>query len=243
MQTSCINEDSAKTLGNATDEVEPKGHTRGAKKAPKLARPWPLLADGQNPHGLEARVAFHLHRTGFVGKRLEASSFLSRPHLQALSQGRLTIGVSEVAELAKRLAMSPRELLRPLDMNEAERWAFYRTSARHRLHVWRRARACWEVAGISGRLAASLMQLRYQNLTQALEDRPRGRVLAHEHALRLSSALNIRGGPAALLMFAGELLPHEHKVDEVVAPLTTEQMDALKGLCLQAHLRTGGERA
>jgi len=217
-------------------------HNREGKKAPRLARPWPLLEDGQDPGSLQARVAYHLHRTGFVGVRLSASSFLSRPHLQALTQGRLPISAKDVARLAKRLGLPARQLLRPLEAHEAEAWGFYRTSARHRLYVWQRARACWQRAGINTRLAAGIMELRQQNLSQAFDDRPRGRVLAHEPALKLSTALNITTGPREFLMFAGEMLPPEHTVDDVVTPLSNAQVNVLKAQYLQAHSRHGRAR-
>jgi hypothetical protein len=217
-------------------------HTRGAKKAPRLARPWPLLEDGQDPDGLEARVAFHLHRTGFVGARLAASSFLSRPDLQSLAQGRLAISADDVIALARSLGLPPRQLLRSLDADEAACWRFYRTSARHRVHVWRRARACWETAGVSARLAASIMRIRNQSLTQALEDRARGRVLACEPASKLTSALEMPAGPEAFLMFAEAMWPPEHNLEDVVAPLTSAKIDALKNLHLQARPRDGNGR-
>lgn len=242
MPASRVPKKSAHIEGSA-DEATPRGeHTRGAKKAPRLARPWPLLDDGQDPGGLPARVAFHLHRTGFVGARLAASSFLSRPHLQSLSQGRLPISTADVTSLAKRLGLTPRELLRPLHPEESERWGFYRTSARHRVHVWRRARACWDAAGLSARMAAAVMHIRFQNLTLGLDDRERGRVLTHEQAKKLSVALNMTSGPSAFLMFAGEMLPPEHKIEDVVAPLTIEQLNALKRQQLKGLSRDGGAR-
>jgi hypothetical protein len=44
-------------------------------------------------------------------------------------------------------------------------------------------------------------------------------------------------GPTALLMFAGEMLPPEHRITEVVTPLTDEQIAVMKALHLQAHSR------
>jgi hypothetical protein len=155
----------------------------------------------------------------------------------ARTQERLTVTAADVMELAKHLGLLPRQLLRPLHADEAECRAFYRRSARHRVHVWRRARACWQTAGISARLAATIMQVRYGNLSQALDDRPRGRVLAHAPARKLTSALNMPAGPKALLMFAGEMLPPQHKIAEVVTPLTDEQIAVLKALHLRAHSR------
>jgi hypothetical protein len=242
MHVSPTSDDKARHAGRTNDEAPDEGHTRGAKKARRLARTWPLLTDGQDPEGLEARVAFHLHRTGFLGKRLAASSFLSRPHLQSLTQGRLAISAGEVAELAKKLGIPPRQLLRPLTPGEAALWAFYRTSARHRLHVWRRAQACWQFAGISARLAAAIMRIRIQNVAQAIDGGSSGRVLAREPAERLADALYLSAGPETFLMFAGQMLPPEHKIKDVVAPLTMSQLKALKTQHSRADSRHANDR-
>lgn len=240
MHVSSVHDEKPRGAGDNESRTR-EAPTRGPKAAPR-ARPWPLLVEGQDPNSLEARVAFHLHRTGCVGARLAASRFLSRPHLQALSQGRLAISAGDIAKLSRQLGLSPRQLLRQLTADEAARWEFYRLSARHRSYVWRRARACWELAGVSARLAAAIMDLRYQNLTQAFDENQSGRVLAYEPASKLASALNIDAGPQAFVLFVTDLLPPEHKVSEVVAPLTNAQLDALKTQHLQAHSRDSGKR-
>ncbi len=234
MQVARSADKGAGAVGSDAETSPEEVHTRRTTKAARLARPWPLLRDGQDPASLEARVAFHLHRTGCVGSRLTASSFLSRPALQSLAQGRFPLRTKEVGELAKSLGLSPRELLRNLSSEEAAAWAFYRTSARHRLHVWGRARACWELAGVSTRLAAAIMQMRSQNVTLAFNGRVGGRVLSRGPASALSRALDVRGGAETFLMFAGEMLPPEHKIEDVVAPLTNDALDSLKSLYLRA---------
>ncbi len=221
----------------AFEGVLPQRILVGQRKLQRLVRPWPLLSDEQDPDSLEARVAFHLHRTGFIGARLSSSSFLSRPHLQDLTQGRLPLTTSDILRLARELNLYPRELLRPLTRVEADIWSFYRGSARHRHYVWKRARACWEVAGISVRLAASIMTVPHPNVVYALRSGPHGRVLTFEQALRLTTALKMSAGPAALLMFVDQLQPPEHNIADIVSPLTDYDIELLKVLHLRSHER------
>ena len=131
-----------------------------------------------------------------------------------------------VSDLAKRLGVPPADLSRPLTEYEAEGWAFYRTSARHRLHVWRRAQLSWDRAGLSLRLAAAVMDLKPYRVAHALTDPERRLVMSHEAAAHLALALGIDDGARFFIANVDQALPPEHGVD-LVQPLTVEAISEL----------------
>lgn len=186
-----------------------------------------MLADGQDPESLEARAAYHLRRLGIRWRDVRATGLMPRDELADVVQGRLALSEALVHQLANRLGILPNELLRPLLEEEAEAWTFYRTSARHRLYVWQRARASWERAGLSLRLAAAVMELRPYQLTHALLDPERRLVLSYEAATRLASALAIESGAPFFTATAGLELPPEHGIDDVVRPLADTSIKAI----------------
>lgn len=166
-----------------------------ATKARRLPRPWPLLAQGQDPEGLEARVAFHLHRLKLIGHRLRALGY--DPNDAAdLAAARMPLRLSAISALAARLELDRAELTRPLTHDEQRVWAFYRASAADPSTVWRNARAIWR-AHYSDQQAADIMGL---NVSLVWRATARGRVvLSFERAARLTTALNIADGPEAFL--------------------------------------------
>jgi len=163
------------------------------------AQRWPLLADGQDPNGLEALVAYHLHRLRLTGRALAPVRYLSRPGLQDLTQARRPLSDHKAALLAQALNVPPEELTRPLTSDEATAWAFYRASARAPRYVWRQAQSLWRSAGPSNRQAANVMGLPQHAPANALNLRRRPITLTFPPALRLTTALNIAEGPNMLL--------------------------------------------
>ena len=180
-----------------------------------------MLLDAQDPEALEARVAYHLRRLRIRWRDVRATGLLPRDDLAELVQGRLTLSEGLVFELAKRLDVSSAELSRPLTEQEAVAWAFYRTSARHRLHVWQRAQVCWERAGLSLRLAAAVMNLKPYQVAHALTDPERRLVMSYEAASRLAVALQIDEGASFFIATVEQALPPAHGVDAVL-PLSGE---------------------
>jgi hypothetical protein len=170
-------------------------------KARPLPRPWPLLADRQNPKSLEARVAYHLHRLKLAGAPLRKSGFLPQSHLAYISQGRMRLSRNDVLRLAEALAIDVDAITRALTTNESAEWEFYRTSARHPRQVWQRARALWQSVDISDAEACRILKISRPTLAQSLVDpplKPRT-TLSFAAAARLSTALKLPGGPATFL--------------------------------------------
>lgn len=152
---------------------------------------------------------------------------MPRDELANVVQGRLALSEALVHQLANRLGVQPNELLRPLLEEEVKAWTFYRTSARHRLYVWQRARAIWERAGLSLRLAAAVMELRPYQLTHALLNPERRLVMSYEAASRLAAALEIESGVQFFIANVDLALPPEHGIDDTVSALSEETIQAL----------------
>lgn len=200
------------------------------------------MLDTQDPEALEARVAYHLRRLGIRWRDVRASGLLPRDDLAELVQGRLTLSEEVVSELAGRLGVSLADLSRPLAEHEAESWAFYRTSARHRLHVWRRAQASWERAGLSLRLAAAVMGVRPYHVAHALTDPDRRLVMSYEAASRLAVALRIDDGANFFLVNVEPALLPEHGVD-AVQPLSADAIaDLYRSVGATRSVPTPGRR-
>ena len=201
-----------------------------------------MLLDAQDQEALEARVAYHLRRLRIRWCDVRATGLLPRDDLAELVQGRLTLSEGVVFELAKRLDVSSVELSRTLTEQESEGWAFYRTSARHRLHVWRRAQASWERAGLSLRLAAAVMGVRAYQVAHALTDPERRLVMSYEAASRLAVALGIDDGASFFLVNVDPALLPEHGVD-AVQPLSADAItDLYRSVGATRSVPTPGRR-
>jgi kynureninase len=159
---------------------------------------------------------------------------LPRDELADVVQGRLALSEALVHQLANRLGVQPTELLRQLLEEEAEAWTFYRTSARQPLYVWQRARASWERAGLSLRLASAVMGVKPSVVTHALLDPERRLVMSYDAAARLATALRIEDGARFFIANAQRALPPEQGVEEV-QPLSHTAISEL-------YLSAGGKR-
>lgn len=160
------------------------------RKHVRLPYKWPLLADGQDPNALEARLAYHLHRLNLNGEPLR-NALKGKAYLAtALSQGRASIDLNFIDTLAASLSITADELSRPPTEIEAREWGFYRTSARSPREVWQRAAVLWRSRGISNVQAAAIIGMKQPNLVRALNGRPVN-IFDWQYAQRLSEAINI----------------------------------------------------
>lgn len=171
-------------------------------KARTLPYKWPLLADGQDPTALEARLAFHLHRLSLTGaplrEALKGKAYLAT----ALSQGRVTVENGFITELATALSIAADELTRPLLENENSEWSFYRTSARNREAVWNNAIEFARRNNHSLREMANTINMKQPDLHFAVSGR-RPRVFELEHARRLTSITTPPADPDTFLPTEG----------------------------------------
>jgi hypothetical protein len=167
----------------------------GKGKLTGLPRPWPLLKEGQDPHSLEARVAFHLHRLKLVGRALLRAGYHAADAAD-LAAARAKLSANEIQLIANRLGTQPLDLIRDLTPHETRQWEFYRVSASKPDTVWCAARTTWMARGLTDKQAAALMGYTPKGLSKAINTR---RPLQFLQAARLSTALNIPEGPEVFL--------------------------------------------
>ena len=89
---------------------------------------WPLLQPGQDPEGVPARVAFHLHSFGLRSTGLANVLGISARYATDYLQGRVDLTEQQAIQFARLLQVNPAELIRPLTPEEAAEWRFYRIS-------------------------------------------------------------------------------------------------------------------
>lgn len=149
-----------------------------------------MLADGQDPDALEARLAYHLHRLNLTGeplrKALEGKAYLAT----ALSQARTSVDLDFINTLATSLNITADELSRAPNEGEAREWGFYRSSARNPQEVWRRAFDLWTSRGLSNTRAAAIIGMKQPNVARALNGKP-AEIFDWRHAQRLSEAIDV----------------------------------------------------
>jgi hypothetical protein len=168
-------------------------------KAVLIAHFWPLLRDGQDPHDLAARMAYHLHRTHNRTTALTRAGITTDKQVASdLVQGRMDVSASDLAFIAQRLGLPEAELSRPLSYQEEEAWTFYRLSARNRLVVWERARSRWRNINMPDIHAAQAMGLSRDGLARVYSARSR-LIMRHDHALGLANAMGKTMLPADLI--------------------------------------------
>jgi hypothetical protein len=140
---------------------------------------WPLLQLGQDPEGVPARVAFHLHSFGLRSTGLANVLGISARYATDYLQGRVDLTEQQAIQFARLLQVNPAELIRPLTPEEAAEWRFYRISASHHVAVWQRARATWQHQGYSLSAAARLMGFTPAYVCLALQPDGRRRTRCH----------------------------------------------------------------
>lgn len=199
---------------SAKNQPPAEGRRRVAAKAPqgggcaanrrrqrKPARPWPLLKKGQDPNALPARVAFHLRRLRLTGKALRDCGFCGGQEVTEIAQARYSMTERDANQLAKRLDISPDELLRDLTEEEKAEWLFYRLSAADPEAVWSKAKAAWKAAEKTDTAAARIMELDRTVVSRnSKSGQKRGyRVLHYGAAQKLAAALKLPRGAWAFL--------------------------------------------
>lgn len=158
----------------------------------------PLLADGQDPNGLAARVAYHLHRHGISIKELNQAEITFEMARQ-LRQGTLQINNDFVAQMGAALHVEPEELSRPLQDDEKTEWNFYRESARHVTEVWRRIAEASTAHKYSQHRLGELLGISQSVISRAMRGERKSPVLNWQDASAIATALNIEEGAEAFL--------------------------------------------
>ena len=149
-----------------------------------------MLADGQDPDALEARLAYHLHRLQLTGKPLREALQGKAYLATALSQGRASIDMDFISSLATSLNITAEELSRTPDEVEAREWGFYRKSALNQKDVWQRAHQLWTENGLSLRQASAIIGMKPPNVANAING-VQPAVFDWQHAEQLAKAINL----------------------------------------------------
>jgi hypothetical protein len=184
-------------------------------KACALPYKWPLLADGQDPDALEARLAYHLHRLKLTGQPLREVLKRKAYLATALSQARLSVEHDFISHLASSLNISADELTRVPTENEAHEWRFYRLSAANREAVWNNAMALARSNNMSLRATAETIGMDVADLVNAKTGK-RIKVLEWHQAQRLVTKASPPQNPYSLLP--------EAPVREVLGQISTPEL-------------------
>lgn len=140
-------------------------------------------------------MAFHLHRLKLFGAALYRAGF-HRTDAADLSAGRFVARHKALVALADRLGVTLHDLTRPLTAEESRAWAFYRSAAANPDHVWRSARIAWTDRSVTDKEAAHILGYKPKTVSDA---QLQPFTMSFAAAMRLTTALNIPGGPEALL--------------------------------------------
>lgn len=171
-------------------------------------RPLPLLQDGQDPDGLAARVAYHLHRLEISIDDLNAAG-ISFDMARQMRRGDIQISEDFASEIARSLRLSHEDLSRALNDTEREEWTFYRTSARHATVVWKRVFETATALGYSQRDLGKLLDIPQSRLSLIASGRASTPALTLEHAKALAAAMGIEGREVIFIDGLGERVERE----------------------------------
>jgi CRP-like cAMP-binding protein len=166
----------------------------------------PLLADGQDPDGLAARVAFHLHRLGITTAHLTQAE-MYREIARQLRRGSVMLSTKDVAELATALQLDVHDLSRPLTDDEKAEWRFYRTSARQVTEVWRRVAEASTAHNFTQQQISELLEISKSAVSRAIRGERKTPVLNWHDAAKIADALQLPDGADA---FISGLFPQEN---------------------------------
>jgi hypothetical protein len=164
-----------------------------------------LLHEGQDPDGLAALVAFHLHRLGIPAGNL-AQADIGRDLARQLRRGALSLSAKDVVHIATALQLEPSELCRPLTDDEKREWHFYRVSARQVTSVWRRVAEACTAHNFSQRKLSELLAFSESTISRALRGERKTPVLNWHQAASIASALEL---PEGADTFISGLFPEE----------------------------------
>lgn len=153
-----------------------------------------MLADGQDPDALEARLAYHLHRLDLTGaplrEVLKGKAYLAT----ALSQARVSIEPAFITELARALYVAAYELNRDLLHDEAREWSFYRSSAHARRTIWQAVETHIHANNLTHTFAAHTLCMDRQKLVDNFNGRRRN-VLERKQIANLLLVTNAQVDP------------------------------------------------
>lgn len=168
------------------------------RKPNGLPYKWPLLADGQDPDALEARLAYHLHRLRLTGAPLRGALRGKASLATALSQARASVDHNFIADLAATLNIAADELSRAPTDDEGREWSFYRISAQNRQVVWDNAMEVARRHGMSLRETAAIIGMSVADLSNAISGK-RQHILEHHQAQTITALDNPPSDPARFL--------------------------------------------
>lgn len=154
--------------------------------------------DGQDPEGLAALVAFHLHRLGIPPAELMQAE-ISRDHARHLRRGSMNISTKDVIHIATALQLEPLELCRPLTDDENKEWHFYRISARQVTEVWRRVAEATTAHRFSQHQIGKTIGMSQSVINRVIRGERKSPVLNWHDASKIASALNIDEGAEAFI--------------------------------------------
>lgn len=157
-----------------------------------------MLADGQDPTALEARLAFHLHRLQLTGEALRNALNGKMYLATALSQARMSVEPDFITELAANLSIAADELVRPLLEQESSEWRFYRTSASNREQVWANVAQFATANNLSRRALANIIGMKIADVSNSISGK-RKKVLTLDHATKLAATQTPPLDPLSLL--------------------------------------------
>jgi len=181
-----------------TVNAAPPRRSVSARKTDALPRPWPTLTESQDPDGLPARVAFHLHRLGYSATALTDAG-VPRRLARELRRGSLPEQQIDAAWLCHKIGLQRGEsLARPLYQFERLEWDFYRVSARNVTQVWLNAANAWRPQ-MSTSQAAKLLGFRRNHVAAVVAGTTQSPVLTWPAAEKLAGALQIQAGAKAFL--------------------------------------------
>lgn len=158
----------------------------------------PLLQDNQDPDGLAALVAYHLHRLGITTTHLTQAA-MSRENARQLRRGSLQLAQSDVQHLVSLLQLDSIDLLRPLTEEEQTEWKFYRLSARHSTEVWLRVAKSSTAANVTQRELSHLLAIPQRTLNKLLSGKTNTPSLQWDQATKLADVLNVQHGAQAFI--------------------------------------------
>lgn len=158
----------------------------------------PLLQHGQDPDGLAALVAYHLHRNGIDIKQLHAAGITFETARQ-LRQGTLQLSIDFVTQIATSLQLETEDLAAPLTDDQKREWNFYRVSARQVTEVWRRVAEASSAHRFSQRQLSQLLEISQSAINRAIRGERKSPVLNWHDAAKIAYAFQLDEGAEALL--------------------------------------------
>lgn len=171
----------------------------------------PLLQDGQDPDGLAARVAYHLHRHGIAIKQLNHAG-ITFDTARQLRKGAIQMDAAYVSQLASALRLDAEELSRALEDSERMEWEFYRTSARHATIVWKRVFESSTAHSVSQRHLSTLLNIPQSHLSLLATGKTEKPALTFPQAETLAKRFGFEEGANAFISgLSSEVREHDRE--------------------------------